>query len=1064
VITPLLSASVSSPVQGRIVLDTSVLKQLRHDRQLSQEELANECSAHRVRVSISSIKRAETGNPVLFRIARELARFYDVPVERLVGRRTSIEHANASPTMRVRDVKPLIGRRDALQQFDAVLHSNVLGGKGFVLSLRGPPGIGKSRLVAEYARLAAKENLTCVVERVPDQLGYAWHKPLGGILRALLRLPPGLDESMQCETIDAYARVSDLSDEEHSHILDFLGLPLPDRLKVSLDALNFGARRAGATRLFVRLLAAFGQPLFVAVEDIQWAETNLLLTIKYLAANIVGLPVLLVLTTREHNAAVEDVWRSGMLNTPHIVLDLPPLTVPEAQALSHHFDHLAADFRSVSVRVSGGNPLFLEQLLLNYPAVHKDSPQSLRDHLLQRLNVLAAHDRQAIDAASAIGDVFDLDIVRHVIGNAHYECHELVRNHLITTPTHGHFEFCHSLIRQSIYEALDAEDMRRLHSRIAAWHHLRDPVMHAHHLDRANALCASRAYLHAAETRYEQRNYVDALTLVDKALSLDNPESDRYELARLKGLLLKLLNLPEKSILYFLETAELAHDDGQRCQAWCELTESYLIINRRTEAEKAVQQAEHYAALQGISHERRARISTLRRSLAGDDGAASQGDPEHFLQLANTASVNLDLSNILGDLSPRFAEQEACHTALPRHPSRVVKVGVLHSQTGILRELEAGVLQSTLLAFREINETGGILGCRIEPVVADGQSSETVFGEQAARLVSDPDIFTLFGCSTSSSRCRVKPLIEAHEHLLFYPFQYEGIESSQHIAYVGAAPSQQALPAVDWLFGNRCQRFALVGSDYVYPLVTNELIKERINALGGETTSEHYVPFGSRDFSTVIVELERHAADAVILTIVGQDSNYAFLKQIACLKPVPTLLSLVLSENDLAAIPPRYTEGIYTVFSYFQNLDHPLNQEFVRQHKQRFGDNSRISGYMESAYVGVYLWAKAVKKADCFKRGAVKAALKGISHFGPGGMAYVDELNNHVWRHVRIAQVGLDGEYNVIWNSNRPLKPEPYPPAKTPAQWHAFLHRLRTRWHGNWELQTAVIATPEQRL
>jgi urea transport system substrate-binding protein len=422
--------------------------------------------------------------------------------------------------------------------------------------------------------------------------------------------------------------------------------------------------------------------------------------------------------------------------------------------------------------------------------------------------------------------------------------------------------------------------------------------------------------------------------------------------------------------------------------------------------------------------------------------------------MAEAADLRAGMSDILRELASRVE---------PRGPRalrglREIQVGVLHSQTGFLRELEAGVLRATLLAFQEINDHGGLLGRRVVPIVADGRSSETVFMEQAAHLIGREDMVTLFGCSTSSSRRRVKPLIEDNEQLLFYPFQYEGIEASPHIAYVGPTPNQQALPAVDWLFGQGRRNFLLIGSDYVYPVVTNELIKDRIASLGGRVTGEQYFGMGCRDFREAVDAVAQQAPDAVILTIVGLASNYAFLQQLHRARcRVPTVLSLVLSEDDLANIAIEYTAGIYTLFSYFQNIDHPLNQDFVRRYKQRFGDRSRIGGYMESAYVGVYLWAKAVQKADSVERGAIKLAMKGISHFGPGGMAYMDEENNHVWRHVRVAQVGRDGEYHVAWNSEQPVRPEPYPPCKSVEEWHAYLRLLRERWRGHWG---AISAAP----
>ena len=387
-----------------------------------------------------------------------------------------------------------------------------------------------------------------------------------------------------------------------------------------------------------------------------------------------------------------------------------------------------------------------------------------------------------------------------------------------------------------------------------------------------------------------------------------------------------------------------------------------------------------------------------------------------------------------------------------QHPiSTSISVGVLHSQTGILRELEKGVMQATLLAIDEINIAGGLMGKQIRAVLADGQSTESGFLQQAANLITQSEIAAIFGCSTSSSRKRVKPLIEDQEHLLFYPFQYEGIESSSHIIYVGPTVNQQALPAVDWLQVLKCERIMLVGSDYVYPFVTNEIVKQKIIENGGEVIGEHYEALGAIDFSKVIADIIDKKPDAIILTIVGLDGNFAFLQQYHQANIDTVIISLVLSEDDLEAIPLELTQGIYTVFNYFQNIDNEKNNQFVLAYRQRYGEHSRIGGYMESAYVGVYLWAGAVEKAQSVDRTLVKQALKSLRHAGPGGDAIVDQHNNHVWRQVRVAQVGVDGEYHVVWTSPKPVRPQPYPEWRSPQEWHEFLRQLRSRWSGNWE-------------
>jgi urea transport system substrate-binding protein len=922
----------------------------------------------------------------------------------------------------------------------------VLAGRGFVLVVQGESGIGKSRLLTECMRVAEGKGLAITTQYVHNQGGRPWYHPLSGIVRMLTGLPSSA-EPVPDSILETVAARLQLSDHELLHLYHLLGNEVPRALLCLQERQEYADRRVGENQLLMRLLAGFGRPLVIAVEDVHWADLNLLLVLRHVAAGILALPVMLVLSSHPNVRAWEEVWGSGIMNTPRLTWNLGPLSMSEAAQLADRFPELPAAFRSHCVRLAEGNPLFLEQLLLSSPGAD-DLPHSIRNHIVNKMTHLDSQDLAALEAASAMGDTFTLEAVRAVAGYPDYVGQALVDQHLISPGVGGEYTFCHALIRQSVYGALGRDGKLRLHGLIACWYQERNPVLHAWHLEQADRLNAPQAYLSAAEAMYEQRNLVDALTLVDQALSLVVAHADRYPLVRLKGTLLKLLGLPEKSIAYFQEASELAEEAQQRAHAWCELADAYLATSRHTDARRTMQRVEEMGAAIGDNARHRARIAGLRQAMGMDIHDTGPELVRALPNIAETADLEEGIAGILQELTPRAGVRASRAVGT----NQEIQVGVLHSQTGFLRELEAGVLRATLLAFQEINDQGGLLGRRITPVVADGKSSETVFMEQAAHLIGREEIVTLFGCSTSSSRRRVKPLVEDNEHLLFYPFQHEGIEASPHIAYVGPAPNQQALPAVDWLLGKGRNSFLLIGSDYVYPVVTNEVIKNHISRLGGSVVGEHYFGMGCRDFSAAVDAVARLEPEAVILTIVGFESNYAFLQQLHRARcRVPTVLSLVLSEDDLSNIPIEYTNGIYTLFSYFQNIEHPLNQDFVRRYKQRFGDRSRIGGYMESAYVGVYLWAKAVQKARSLDRAAIKQAMKGISHFGPGGMAYIDEENNHVWRHVRVAQVGRDGEYHVAWNSARPVRPEPYPAGKSVEEWNAYLRQLRERWRGRWE-------------
>lgn len=1018
---------------GRVILDAGLLRQLRQARGLSQEDLASACFRQHIRVSVSTIKRAECGRAVLFRIARELARFFDVPVNRLTG--------PGAPAVAV----PVrgAGRAAELAQFAGALDQQTLQHRGLVMLLQGEAGIGKSHLLAQCIALARERHVDTTVQHIQNQGGRPWYHPLLGVVRVLLGQGDDTGPLSPAQFADLCQRFA-CSDAECVHLAFFLGQNLAPPLQQLQESLDYAARHAGQNQLLLRLLAHYGRPLLIAIEDVHWADLHLLLVLRHLAAGIGRLPVMLLLNSRPDQGAWEDVWGSGLMNTPQLTVLLKPLDEAESAALAGQFTQVPSAFRASCIALADGNPLFLNQLLLNYAAGAAALPQSIRNHIGHKLAQLAPPDRAALEAASVIGERFGLDLVRDITGDASYGGAALAAGHLIALHDDGEGIFCHALIQQAVYASLDVEMQRQLHGKAALWYRDRHPALYAHHLEQARQRNATQAYVNAATAMVEQSNYIDALTLVDQGLALVPHGAQRYQPVLLKARLLKLLNLPEKSILYLLEAVELADGDAQRCEALCELAEACVASNRYADARKALAQIEADCAAPPMRAG--ARIGALRRQL-GLDGSDA-GAPDALPQMADAAGLQDSLLAAFQGLALR----NAAAPVQAGSRRREIAVGVLHSQTGFLRELEAGVLRATLLAFQEINDQGGLSGCRIVPVVADGRSSETVFMEQAARLIGRDDIVTLFGCSTSSSRRRVRPLVDDNEHLLFYPFQHEGIEASPHIAYVGPAPNQQALPAVDWLCAKGHASFLLIGSHYIYPVVTNDIVKDRIVHQGGTVADELYFGLGCRDFQPAVDAIERLAPDAVILTIVGLESNFALLQQLHRTgRRRPTILSLVLSEDDLANIPADYTVGIYTVYSYFQNIEHPLNQDFVRRYKQRFGDRGRIGGYMESAYVGVFLWARAVQKAGSLDRRAIKQAMKGISHVGPGGIAYMDEDNNYVWRHVRVAQVGRDGAYHVAWNSPRPVRPEPYPTGKSVDEWHAYIRQLRERWGGRWE-------------
>lgn len=365
---------------------------------------------------------------------------------------------------------------------------------------------------------------------------------------------------------------------------------------------------------------------------------------------------------------------------------------------------------------------------------------------------------------------------------------------------------------------------------------------------------------------------------------------------------------------------------------------------------------------------------------------------------------------------------------------------------------EGSVANATEMAIEEINARGGLLGRRIEPVLVDGRSDWPTFAEAAERLITTERVSVIFGCWTSASRKTVKPVVERYNHLLFYPVQYEGLEQSPNIVYTGAAPNQQIIPAVKWSFDNLGKRFFLVGSDYVFPRTANAIIRDQIAALGGEVVGEEYLLLGSPDAAPIVRKIVQAKPDVILNTVNG-DSNKALFKELraAGLTPdvVPTL-SFSIAENELKSLDGEGMVGDYAAWNYFQSLDSDVNRGFVARFQQRYGADSVTSDPIEAAYFGVYLWAQAVEDAGTDDVVAVRDNVKRQSLEAPDGIVYIDPENQHTWKAVRIGRVRADHQFDIVWDSETPIRPVPFPIYRTREQWGAFLDDLYTGWGNSW--------------
>lgn len=357
-----------------------------------------------------------------------------------------------------------------------------------------------------------------------------------------------------------------------------------------------------------------------------------------------------------------------------------------------------------------------------------------------------------------------------------------------------------------------------------------------------------------------------------------------------------------------------------------------------------------------------------------------------------------------------------------------IKVGILHSLSGTMAISEVSVKDAEMMAIEEINAAGGVLGKKIEPIIEDGASDWPKFAEKANKLLQNDKVATVFGCWTSASRKAVLPVFEANNGLLWYPVQYEGMEASPNIFYTGAAPNQQIVPAVEWLLQNKGKKFFLLGSDYVFPRTANKIIKAQLKAMGGELIAEEYTPLGHTDYSTIVNKIKAAKPDVVFNTLNG-DSNVAFFKQLkdaGITSKDLTTLSVSVAEEEVRGIGAENMKGHLVSWNYYQTTDTPENKEFVRKYKEKYGENRVTDDPIEAAYIQVYLWADAVKKAGTTDVAKVKEAAKGLEFKAPEGLVKIEGENQHLWKPVRIGEVQEDGLIKEIWSTKEAVKPDPY--------------------------------------
>ncbi|MCA9507874.1 MAG: urea ABC transporter substrate-binding protein [Myxococcales bacterium] len=396
-----------------------------------------------------------------------------------------------------------------------------------------------------------------------------------------------------------------------------------------------------------------------------------------------------------------------------------------------------------------------------------------------------------------------------------------------------------------------------------------------------------------------------------------------------------------------------------------------------------------------------------------------------------------------------------CNKSSEAENKKKIKVGVLHSETGSMATVERPVLAATLRAIDAINQAGGILGRSVEAVVRDGRSDEKYFSQMAKELIEKEKVSAIFGCWTSSSRKAVKEVVEDYAHLLIYPLQYEGVEQSKYIFYIGMTANQQIIPAIAWMIKQNGPKVYVVGSDYVFPRVAFEIIKDTLKSFDGQLVGSSFVPLGSKDVRQPIDEIKKLKPD-VILNLINGDTNLVFfsaLREQGITPDVIPTMSFSITEEEVRLLGHGSMVGDYTTWSYFQSIKSKENVEFLDSLKQAINPELKVFDPMESAFSGVRLWHQAVVSAKSWQPEDVREALKGQSLLAPSGVIYIDPNTQHAWRTIRIAQINNKGDFGVLWSSQMPIEPVPFISTRPKEQWSKLLENLFEGWGGQWSLK-----------
>lgn len=549
--------------------------------------------------------------------------------------------------------RPFVGRRRELRQFSGAIEDCLETGAGQTLFVRGEAGIGKTRLIEEFQRLAQQRGFETHIGLVLDFGAGKGQDAIRALVRSLLGIPTRRDKTFRAETVERMVSAGAIALEHVPHLNDLLDIEQPLDFRTIYDAMDNRLRNLGKQETIAKLVEhrSAKSPLLLRVEDVHWADALVLAHLSHLATTVSECRALLVISSRVEGDPLDQAWRSGIGGASLSTIDLGPLREEEANSLASDFQDVSSAYAQNCIERAGGNPLFLEQLLRSGEETSvNEVPGSVQSIVQARMDNLEPSDRAALQAAAVLGQRVSLVAVRNLIESTDYEASRLIA-HALIRPDGEDYLFAHALIREGVYGSLLKPRRQALHRRAAAWFKDQEPALWAEHLERADDPAAPRAYLDAANSELTVNRFERALRLVEQGLAISGDDRVAHELRCLSGDILRELGLLDRSLDAFSRALEIAADDEERCRALIGRAEAMRVLERIDEALELLDTARPIAEAKGLRHEL-TRLHHLRGNLLFPKGriAGCRKEHERALHYAREIGSAEDEARALGGL------------------------------------------------------------------------------------------------------------------------------------------------------------------------------------------------------------------------------------------------------------------------------------------------------------------------------------------------------------------------------------------------------------------------------